>query len=184
MKRILLIMALAGVGVLANAEDIRITTVKYAGPYAMQQPFMVDETDVNNKKYSAETLIDTPLPLTDVFASNQADLKGNDGLTIPKSGVDHALHLLGFTMQNNRYGKAKITVDGRMGIVDADSANVLIQPAYSYVNTYFTPKGMYFIIGDGVSLGAYNADTMEIIVSPDSGNTLDQVRSILDNLDR
>ena len=85
---------------------------------------------------------------------------------------------------SNRGVLAKITVDGRMGIVDADSGNVLIQPAYSYVNTYFTPKGMYFIIGDGVSLGAYNADTMEIIVSPDSGNTLDQVRSILDNLDR
>ena len=112
MKRILLMMALAGVGVLANAEDIKITTVKYAGPYALQQPFMVDETDVNNKKYSAETLIDAPLPLTDVFASAKADLKGNDGLTIPKSGVDHALHLLGFTMQNNRYGKAKITIDG------------------------------------------------------------------------
>ena len=112
MKRILLIMALASVSVLAKAEDIKITTLKYVGPFAMQQPFMVDETDVNNKKYSAETLIDTPLPLTDVFASTQADLKGNDGLTIPKSGSDHALHLLGFTLQNNRYGKAKITVDG------------------------------------------------------------------------
>lgn len=112
MKKLLFIMALAGFSTIAYAEDIKVTTVKYAGPYPMQQPFMVDETDVNARKYSAEALIDTPLPLKDVFASSHADLRGNDGITIPKSDADNALHLLGFTLQNNRYGKVKLTVDG------------------------------------------------------------------------
>ena len=84
---------------------------------------------------------------------------------------------------SNRGVLAKITVDGRMGIMDADSGDVIIQPAFSYLNTYFTRRGMYFIAGDGNNLGAYDAETMEEIVSPGSGNTLDQVRNILDQRD-
>ncbi len=85
---------------------------------------------------------------------------------------------------SNRGVLAKITVDGRMGIMDADSGDVIIQPGFSYLNTYFTRRGMYFIAGDGNSLGAYYAETMEEIVSPNSGKTLDQVRNILDQRDR
>ena len=68
--------------------------------------------------------------------------------------------------------------------MDTDDGDVIIQPSYSYVNTYFTPKGMYFIVGDGNSFGAYFAETMEVLVFPDSGKTLDQVRNILDQRDR
>ena len=85
---------------------------------------------------------------------------------------------------SNRGVLAKITVDGRMGIMDADYGDVIIQPAFSYLNTYFTRRGMYFIAGDGNSLGAYYAETMEEIVSPNSGKTLDQVRNIIDQRDR
>lgn len=85
---------------------------------------------------------------------------------------------------SNRGVLAKFTIDGSMGVIDADSGDVLIQPGYSYVNTYFSPKGMYFIVGDGTQFGAYNAATMEAVVSPDAGKTLDQVRSIVDQRDR
>ena len=112
MKKILFILALTACASNIQAEDIKVNALKYAGPYPMQQPFIVDETDVNAKKYSAETLIDTPLPLTDVFTSGHADIKGNDGISIPKSGAEHSLHLMGFTFQNNRYGKAKLTIEG------------------------------------------------------------------------
>ena len=75
---------------------------------------------------------------------------------------------------------AKVTVDGRLGVMDVDKGEVLIQPYYSYVNTYFTPKGMYIIVGDGTQFGAYYAETMELVVNPDEGKTLDQVRNIID----
>ena len=88
MKKILFILALTACASNIQAEDIKVNALKYAGPYPMQQPFIVDETDVNAKKYSAETLIDTPLPLTDVFTSGHADIKGNDGISIPKSGAE------------------------------------------------------------------------------------------------
>jgi hypothetical protein len=71
-----------------------------------------------------------------------------------------------------------------MGIIDADSGDVLIQPGYSYVNTYFTPKGMYLIVGDGSQFGAYNAATMEVVVLPDADKTLEQVKNMIDQGDR
>lgn len=105
----------------------------------------------------------------------------SDNLTIPC--VCDRLELIDRSPSN--YGVlAKITVDGRMGIMDTDDGDVIIQPSYSYVNTYFTPKGMYFIVGDGNSFGAYFAETMEVVVFPDAGKTLDQVRNILDKSDR
>lgn len=85
---------------------------------------------------------------------------------------------------SNRGVLAKFTFNGSMGIMDADSGDVLIQPGYSYVNTYFTPKGMYFIVGDGTQFGAYDAATMETVVFPDANKTLDQVRNIIDQRDR
>lgn len=85
---------------------------------------------------------------------------------------------------SNRGVLAKFTVNGGMGVIDADSGDVLIQPGYSYVNTYFTPKGMYLIVGDGTQFGAYYAATMEVVVSPDTGKTLDQVKSNIDQRDR
>ena len=85
---------------------------------------------------------------------------------------------------SNRGVLAKFSIDGKMGIIDADSGDVLIQPGYSYVNTYFTPKGMYFIVGDGTQFGAYNATAMEMVVSSDASNTLEQVKTIIDQRDR
>ena len=105
----------------------------------------------------------------------------SDNQTIPC--VCNRIELIDRSPSN--YGiLAKITVDGRLGIMDTDNGDVIIQPSYSYVNTYFTPKGMYFIVGDGTSFGAYFAETMEVLVFPDSGKTLDQVRNILDQRDR
>ena len=43
---------------------------------------------------------------------------------------------------------------------------------------------MYFIVGDGTQFGAYNATTMEMVVSSDASNTLEQVKTIIDQRDR
>ena len=39
---------------------------------------------------------------------------------------------------------------------------------------------MYFIVGDGTHFGAFKAETMEVVVSPEAGKTLDGVRAIID----
>lgn len=44
-----------------DAENIEVTTFKYAGPYALVQPYQVDSVDVNSKSWKAESLLDTPV---------------------------------------------------------------------------------------------------------------------------
>ena len=47
----------------ASAENIEVKSFRYAGPYAVQQPYMVDSVDVNSKAFSLKTMLDTPLSL-------------------------------------------------------------------------------------------------------------------------
>ena len=77
---------------------------------------------------------------------------------------------------------AKVKVDGMWGIIDTeDNCGILLPPAFSYLNTYFTLKGgMYFIVGDGNGLGAYHVETMEEVVPVTVGLSLDKVKVIID----
>jgi hypothetical protein len=80
---------------------------------------------------------------------------------------------------------AKVMVEGKAAVLNASNGNVVIQPVYSYVNTYFTRKrGMYFIIGDTNGLGACHAESMEEVVPVTNGFTLDKVRNLIDERDR
>ena len=76
---------------------------------------------------------------------------------------------------------AKITVDGRMGIMDVDYGSVIIQPGFSYLNTYFTLKGgMYVLAGDGNRMGAYHVgDEVVEVVPVTEGYTLDKVKRLI-----
>ena len=92
------------------AEDIDVTTMKVAGPYSVQKPFMIDSTDVNNKVFSVKDFLNTAISVNGVFASSKT-LKGDkDGIKLPNS--NNGLYLLGFTLQNIKYTSAKLTVDG------------------------------------------------------------------------
>ena len=46
---------------LVNAENIEVTSFKYAGPYTLMQPYQIDSVDVNSKPWKAESLLDTPV---------------------------------------------------------------------------------------------------------------------------
>ena len=61
-KQILLVGALCAT-MLASAENIDVKSFRYAGPYAVQQPYMVDSVDVNSKAFAMKNLLDTPLSL-------------------------------------------------------------------------------------------------------------------------
>ena len=72
-----------------NAENIEVTTFKYAGPYALVQPYQVDSVDVNSKSWKAESLLDTPVSFS---LLEGAEVKQASQLS-PSS--DYALHLYG-----------------------------------------------------------------------------------------
>lgn len=83
-----------------------ITSYRYAGPYLVSRPLLVDSTDVNAKAWSAASLLKTPLSLD---AVGQAPVSDADKLpSAPAEG--YALHLMQFDLENTAYGKAKFNV--------------------------------------------------------------------------
>ena len=63
MKKSILLAGAFWVSMLASAENIDVKSFRYAGPYQVQQPFLVDSVDVNSKAFAIKDLLDTPLSL-------------------------------------------------------------------------------------------------------------------------
>ena len=105
-KQILLVGALCAT-MLASAENIDVKSFRYAGPYAVQQPYMVDSVDVNSKAFAMKNLLDTPLSL-DVLEQGTAF----NGEVLPNVADGHALHLISFALQVHSYTEAKLNVQG------------------------------------------------------------------------
>ena len=107
MKKELLLACSLCWGMLLNAERMEINTFHYAGPYPVKVPYQVDTVDVNSEPWKADRLLKTPLSLETV---EQGKLLTADALPVVNDG--YALHLLGFTLKNTRYGKAELKVEG------------------------------------------------------------------------
>ena len=105
-KRFLTAAISIGLCFLAHSEEIKVTAMKYAGPFKLSQPFMVDSVDVNSKKFDQTSLISTPISLE--LANNGTDLVTP---TLP-SADGTAIHLLTFTIDNERYVKGALKIDG------------------------------------------------------------------------
>lgn len=97
----------------SQADEINVSNMKYSGPYKLCLPFMVDKVDVNSKKFVSSSLLETPIPINDVFKNGQKELAaGNDGVVLPSVDRGYAAHLLGFIVENTTYGKIKLDIDG------------------------------------------------------------------------
>lgn len=105
-KQILLASALCA-AMLASAENIDVKSFRYAGPYPVQQPYLVDSVDVNSKTFAMKSLLDTPLSLEQFEQSTPFE-----GEVLPNVAEGYALHLVGFHLQNNAYTEAKLDIKG------------------------------------------------------------------------
>ena len=105
-KQILLAGALCA-SMLASAENIDVKSFRYAGPYVVQQPYLVDSVDVNSKAFVMKSLLDTPLALEQLQQGTSFT-----GEVLPNTSNGYALHLLGFTLQSKAYTKASLKVEG------------------------------------------------------------------------
>ena len=61
MKRLLTILAATGCSALMNAQEATLSAFRYAGPYQLTAPLMVDSVDVNSKKFDVSSLLGTHL---------------------------------------------------------------------------------------------------------------------------
>ena len=61
MNKTLLLIATFCMAFVAHAEKIDVNKVRYAGPYNIHKPIMVDQVDVNSKPFSEESFLNTEL---------------------------------------------------------------------------------------------------------------------------
>ena len=107
MKKQILLAGVLCASLLASAENIDVKSFRYAGPYQVQQPYLVDSVDVNSNAFAIKNLLDTPLALEQLQQGISFV-----GEVLPNTDKGHALHLLGFTLQSKAYTNAILKVEG------------------------------------------------------------------------
>ena len=129
----------------ASAETIEVKTLKYAGPYAVAQPWMADSVNIKGEVFDLNQLLDSPLSFTLLN-------KGKE-VTAAQLLADKqdALHLASFCVSNTQRTKATIAVegleqyrlfvDGEQVAVNGDKAETILTPSqHTVVIKYLTRK--------------------------------------------
>ena len=138
--RLLIVAVLVSLTVSAG-DTLRVEQFRYAGPYPIQSPFMVDSTGVDGKALDQNALPDVPLLFDTVR-------KGKMVSALPTSS-ERALHLVSFNVETMDYCKAtfqvkglrhhRVFIDGRQN----DRPELRLEPAtHEFVIEYLTePEG-------------------------------------------
>lgn len=129
----------------ASAETIEVKTLKYAGPYAVVQPWMADSVNIKGEVFDLNQLLDSPLSFTLLN-------KGKE-VTAAQLLADKqdALHLASFCVSNTQRTKATIAVegleqyrlfvDGEQVEVNSDKAETILTPSqHTVVIKFLTRK--------------------------------------------
>ena len=129
----------------ASAETIEVKTLKYAGPYAVAQPWMADSVNIKGEAFDLKQLLDSPLSFT---LLNKGKEVSAAQLLADKQD---ALHLASFCVSNTQRTKATIAVegleqyrlfvDGEQVKVNGDKAETILTPSqHTVVIKYLTRK--------------------------------------------
>ena len=93
----------------ALAFSQKVTQVRYAGPFSVKNPVMIDEKDVSAKQFDESNLLDIPIRQTLLENGQMIDIK-----FLPSGGdsKEAALHMIGFNVENKLYTGITIEVKG------------------------------------------------------------------------
>lgn len=169
-----------------SAETIEVKTLKYAGPYAVAQPWMADSVNIKGEAFDLKQLLDSPLSFT---LLNKGKEVSAAKLLADKQD---ALHLASFCVSNTQRTKATIAVegleqyrlfvDGEQVAVNGDKAETILTPSqHTVVIKYLTRKnassdkksikltvtaanGAPLSVGDAAAKRAYNI--YDVICAP------------------
>ncbi len=89
------------------AQELQVTSYRYAGPVVMQRPVLLDSVDLNGKAFENTDLLNVPMSFE---ALKEADVRTD--VQLPGSQQGPALHLIGFTVENDRYGGVNFAIQG------------------------------------------------------------------------
>ena len=141
-KQILLAGALCW-SLLAHAETIHVQSVRYAGPYEIQKPFMIDSVDVNSHPFSINNILQTPINPNLLWDSQAISSE-----VLPHSSYQYGLHQIGFVIENTAYTTAQLLVKGLKNyqlFIDGkvqDGSDLTLEPAtHPIVIQYLSEPG-------------------------------------------
>ena len=130
----------------ASAETIEVKTLKYAGPYAVVQPWMADSVNIKGEAFDLKQLLDSPLSFTLLNKGKEVS-----AAQLLADKQQDALHLASFCVSNTQRTKATIAVegleqyrlfvDGEQVEVNGDKAETILTPSqHTVVIKYLTQK--------------------------------------------
>ena len=130
----------------ASAETIEVKTLKYAGPYAVAQPWMADSVNIKGEAFDLKQLLDSPLSFTLLNKGKEVS-----AAQLLADKQQDALHLASFCVSNPQRTKATIAVegleqyrlfvDGEQVAVNGDKAETILTPSqHTVVIKYLTRK--------------------------------------------
>ena len=162
MKKSFFAVILALISASAMAKDIKIERFRYAGPYEMRAPLMLDSVSLDSKQFKTESLLETPLKLDLVKSAKVVED------TVFSHSATPSLHLLGFQVQNSAFAKTKISVKGLKNYhlyLDGSKiggGDTQLQPGtHEFVIKFLTEKA--------------GSDTVRVKISTDADLTADAV---------
>ena len=104
MKRFLFLVLLFGAGLYSHADTLDVSFYRYAGPYEVLKPFVIDSQDISGKPYKAESVLDSQMSFdalrTAGFVSSVPSAQGCNQ------------HLLGFSLQCSGFVEAELKLEG------------------------------------------------------------------------
>lgn len=104
MKRIFLTILFSVSGLLCIADTLDVNHFRYAGPYEVLNPFIIDTLNVSGEPYKAESILDAGMS-SDVLRA--ADFVSS---VPPAPGKNQ--HLLGFNLQCTGFVEAELILEG------------------------------------------------------------------------
>ena len=113
-----------------GAKDIKIDKYRYAGPFKVSTPLMIDSIGVNSEKFDITSLLDTPLQID--LADNGQDFSASSPLS---SGSSTAIHLLQFSLENSVFAKADLKLEGLKHYRLFPSAHLCLLSPHTATNT-------------------------------------------------
>ena len=171
----------------ASAETIEVKTLKYAGPYAVAQPWMADSVNIKGEVFDLKQLLDSPLSFTLLNKGKEVS-----AAQLLADKQQDALHLASFCVSNTQRTKATIAVegleqyrlfvDGEQVEVNGDKAEIILTPSqHTVVIKYLTREnassdkksikltvtaanGAPLSVGDAAAKRAYNI--YDVICAP------------------
>lgn len=104
MKKVILLSLLLSISGVGRADSIQVDRFKYAGPFPLTDPFMVDTVDVNSKPYSEKSIVNRLVKKRNTKEVTAGSLPHYDG--------GRALNNLSFKIRNTGYGSGLVKIDG------------------------------------------------------------------------